>query len=831
MSASSIHPMLLLTVLISTTKGVSRNCSDFVSCSECILIPSCLWCSTPGLARCVVEEDVLNYFCNDQDLVWPVSKITSTVKKELNQNNQISLDAISLKLRFGEPLSFNVSVKAAENFPLDLYLLMDLSGSFRDDLATVHSLAPQLPLILQNVSSDFRIGFGSFVDKPTLPFTSSIQTNAAFNVSGQTSSCNDNICAKPFNYEHIVSLTNSTSTFRSHLEGTIISTNVDDPEDPLGAMLQSIACKDLIGWRTYARKIILVITDDVPHTAGDGRLAGIVKPNDGQCHTEYDTSIYKAIYTNSLTQDYPSIQQMKETLIDSGVVPIFAKSNSVYSQLNSELNITYLYNHLAQNFDGFIERLTSDSDNLIDVIEDATKQAASRIKLSFNLPPYLQFNTTPSCPHGSSLLDNGLGCANVSQNQTVDFRVEISLAKCSQDIMKRQNMKVSVPGFGYFDVFIESLCGCDCDNETIHHSVNCSSNGDFACGLCTCDDGWTGTDCSCSTNDCPIGPNGIACSGRGQCKCGRCLCYQPNNTVSGISNPRIVGNACECSNYECDTDSNGLVCSGRGICRCSNGQYSCQCDSSTLTGIQHSGDACQCSYDHCIDPNNQKAVICNDKGTCNPCQVNKGQACTCNPNYIGQYCSIRISENLGCSGLTDCILCYGKMSKQDIETNLCPNLNCSNYKLLLVNGSLAGDYQIPYSIDGTTIQCELRSGECWYSYYQALDNEGRNIVEVEPASCLLLPFWGIALLIAVCCIIFGIICLCTIKVCIIVVDYHSLKEGKATCLFESPVSHLKRQWSAKVVPAAAKSHSDDNDTMELLNKKIRVSVQDIENKF
>ena len=821
MPASSIHLILLLTVLISSTQGVSTNCSDLVSCSECILIPSCIWCSTPGFARCVAEEDVLDYFCNNQDLIWPVSKITSIVKKELNRNNQVSLHAISLKLRFGERLSFTVSVKAAENFPLDFYLLMDLSGSFQDDLATVYSLAPQLPMTLQNVSSDFRIGFGSFIDKPTLPFTSSIQTNTPFNVSGQASSCNHNICAKPYNYEHIISLTNSTKTFRSSLEGTIISTNADDPEDPLGAMLQAVVCKDLIGWRTEARKIILVITDDVLHTAGDGRLAGIVKPNDGQCHTEYNTSLHKAMYTNSLTQDYPSIQQIKEALIESGVVPIFAISNSVHS----ELNVTYLYNQLAQDFDGFIEKLTTDSNNLIDVIEDATKQAASRIKLSFSLPLNLQFNITPSCPHDSSLLDNGLGCANVSENQTVDFKIEISLAKCSQDIMERQKVKVSVPGFGYFDIFVESLCSCDCDNETIHHSANCSSNGDFACGSCTCDNGWTGTDCSCSTNDCPLGPNGIMCSGRGQCECGHCLCYQPNNTVSGISNPRIVGSTCECSNYECNTDSNGLVCSGRGRCTCSNGQYSCQCDNSTLTGIRHSGDACQCSYDHCVDPNNRKAVICNDKGTCDPCQVNKGQACTCNNNYIGQYCSIRISEDLECSGHTECILCYGKASNQDIETNICPSFNCSNYKLLLLNESVTDDYQIPYSIEDTTIQCELRSGECWYTYYQALDNEGRNVFKVEPANCLLLPFWGIGLLIGVCCIILGIICLCSIKLCIIALDYHSLKEGKATCLFEPPALPF-RQRSAKVVPTTVThniiNHFDDsnNDREELLNTKV-----------
>ena len=115
---------------------------------------------------------------------------------------------------------------------------MDLSGSFLEDLETVKVLAPQLPLALQNVSSDFLIGFGTFVDKLSLPYTSSIQFHKHFG---------DVSCIKPFNYEHVISLTNSSDLFNSSVQETIISTNVDDPEDPFGAMLQAVVCKDLIG--------------------------------------------------------------------------------------------------------------------------------------------------------------------------------------------------------------------------------------------------------------------------------------------------------------------------------------------------------------------------------------------------------------------------------------------------------------------------------------------------------------------------------------------------------------------------------------------------------
>ena len=53
-------------------------------------------------------------------------------------------------------------------------------------------------------------------------------------------------------------------------------------------MMQAVVCTDIVKWRENVRKILLVMTDDIMHTAGDGRLAGIYKPNDAQCHTQFD---------------------------------------------------------------------------------------------------------------------------------------------------------------------------------------------------------------------------------------------------------------------------------------------------------------------------------------------------------------------------------------------------------------------------------------------------------------------------------------------------------------------------------------------------------------
>ena len=167
--------MLLLSMV---TFGAPHfiNCTTLISCSQCISTAFCVWCFSPGSAQCL-SQDNTNSCRKEDDLLQPAMIIIDKQEIPLTEDNQVSLKSIDFKLRVNEAVSFSVSLKAAENFPLDLYMLMDLSGSITQDLETVKELALQLPLALQNVSSDFLIGFETFVDKPSLPYTSSIQFN------------------------------------------------------------------------------------------------------------------------------------------------------------------------------------------------------------------------------------------------------------------------------------------------------------------------------------------------------------------------------------------------------------------------------------------------------------------------------------------------------------------------------------------------------------------------------------------------------------------------------------------------------------------------------
>lgn len=62
----------------------------------------------------------------------------------------------------------------AEDYPVDLYYLMDLSKSMADDKDKLSLLGDLLAESMQNITTNFRLGFGSFVDKVVMPYVSTV---------------------------------------------------------------------------------------------------------------------------------------------------------------------------------------------------------------------------------------------------------------------------------------------------------------------------------------------------------------------------------------------------------------------------------------------------------------------------------------------------------------------------------------------------------------------------------------------------------------------------------------------------------------------------------
>lgn len=75
--------------------------------------------------------------------------------------------------------------------------------------------------------------------------------------------------------------------------------------------------QDQIGWRNVTRLLVFA-TDDGFHFAGDGKLAGILTPNDGKCHLE--DNMYKRsnefVSTCSASPASPtSLPQAEKTML------------------------------------------------------------------------------------------------------------------------------------------------------------------------------------------------------------------------------------------------------------------------------------------------------------------------------------------------------------------------------------------------------------------------------------------------------------------------------------------------------------------------------------
>lgn len=85
---------------------------------------------------------------------------------------QIRPQRVKISLRVGEEFVLPFQYRKAENYPVDLYYIMDLSASMDTHKKKLATLGEKLAEAMVSLTSNFRIGFGSFVDKTDMPFIS-----------------------------------------------------------------------------------------------------------------------------------------------------------------------------------------------------------------------------------------------------------------------------------------------------------------------------------------------------------------------------------------------------------------------------------------------------------------------------------------------------------------------------------------------------------------------------------------------------------------------------------------------------------------------------------
>ncbi|XP_046532298.1 integrin beta-4 [Equus quagga] len=674
---------LLLAALLSVSfpGDMANRCkkAQVKSCTECIRVDKdCAYCTDEMFKerRCNTQAELLAAGCRLESVVVMERSFEITEATQIDttlRRSQVSPQAMRVRLRPGEEQLFELEVFEPLESPVDLYILMDFSNSMSDDLDNLKKMGQNLARVLSQLTSDYTIGFGKFVDKVSVP-----QTDMRPEKLKEPWPNSD----PPFSFKNVISLTEDVNEFRSKLQGERISGNLDAPEGGFDAILQTAVCTGDIGWRPDSTHLLVFSTESAFHYEADGAnvLAGIMSRNDEECHLDATGT-----YTQYKTQDYPSVPTLVRLLGKHNIIPIFAVTNYSYSYYEK------LHTYFPVSSLGVLQE---DSSNIVELLEEAFNRIRSNLDIrALESPRGLKTEITSKVFQKTKT-----GSFHIRRGEVGTYYVQLRAIEdvdgthvCQLPLEDQKGNIHLKPSFSdglRIDVgVICDVCSCELQKEV--RSAHCSFNGDFMCGHCMCNEGWSGKTCNCSTGSlsdtqpCLREDEDKPCSGRGECQCGRCVCYGEG---------RYEGQFCEYDNFQCPRTS-GFLCNDRG--RCSMGQ--CVCEPGWT------GSSCDCPLSNatCIDSN---GGICNGRGHC------ECGRCHCNQQslYTDTICEINYSAiRLGlCEDLRSCVQCqaWGTGEKKGRTCEEC------SFKVKMVDKLKKAEEVVEY--------CSFRDedDDCTYSY-------------------------------------------------------------------------------------------------------------------
>lgn len=646
---------------------IGENNCEHRTCSECISAQTCAWCSLPNittveldtggtLSHCVSSSsfkfEKFKEACKGY-ITDPVSANSTKKDEELSDDPIVQLKPqhVSLEIRAGDSAKISVRYKHLSSYPLDLYCLMDGSKSMASSKEELASVTTQLVEDLEKLSSNMKLGFGMFVDKPVLPYTDMFVWSQK-NCRG---------CVESFSFKNILSMTDDQENFKDKVKNTNSSTNVDRPEGTLDALMQVVSCEDKVGWRKEALKVVVVFTDAGFHVAGDGKLAGIALPNDRQCHLDSTGK-----YTHSKLQDYPSIGELQHALETGNVYTTFAVTESLIP----------VYSILASRLPRSDCGVKNNSSDIVNLITKFAKGIISTVELNKpkDVMQEVAVDVTSRCKGNEEQASST--CKDMSPGDEAEFFINIKVKSCPQKEHHSTTLNFTLDSYNQFFLLdLKLLCQCECEKHSdqgfIPNAKDCNYEGDLTCGVCSCHEGFLGDKCQCKEGDhsnqeideknC-IQPNtstSLACSGQGKCVCGQCECNKRQDP-----DEKITGDYCQCTNYKNCRGVYGVICSGHGECQCDE----CLCNE----GWEGKFCDCQKSTTECHKEMSDEEV-CSSHGKCICNQ------CKCEEGYLGKYCEDCQNCEDKCDEHNSCVECLV------FRTNAACTANCSTYDVTLVS--------------------------------------------------------------------------------------------------------------------------------------------------
>lgn len=181
-------------------------------------------------ARCMTEKDLKEANCRSEFIqINKYDPIIVTRDDDLRDfkedfdSIQIKPQSVKMKLRKNRMQSVRMSYKPARNYPLDLYYLMDLTWTMKDDKQTLVSMGGSLTKALSNLTENFRLGFGSFADKPQMPFINPMSAENPCSLAHEH-------CVPTYGFKHKLKLTDDIQQFIRKVNNSEITGNLDNAE-------------------------------------------------------------------------------------------------------------------------------------------------------------------------------------------------------------------------------------------------------------------------------------------------------------------------------------------------------------------------------------------------------------------------------------------------------------------------------------------------------------------------------------------------------------------------------------------------------------------------